>query len=346
VPHAWLRRGLFFSHRSFNEILDAYEKKKPFFLYTGRGPSSEALHLGHMVPFLFTKWLQDVFDVPLVIQLTDDEKFLWKDMTLEESQHMAIENAKDIIACGFDIKKTFIFRDTDYLGHMYTNVLKIQKCVTANQVKAIFGFDGSSNIGKYMYPAIQAAPSFSSSFAHIFGMNSNYMCLVPCAIDQDPFFRMTRDVAPRLHLEKPAVIHSKFTWGLQGPESKMSASIPTSAIFVTDTPQEVEYKVKHHAFSGGRDTMKEHKEKGGNLEVDVPYHYLSVLEFDDAKLKYIGDEFGSGRMGSAWIKNELIKVLLEFVGVHQRARKEITDEVVFEYMKIRPLEFRFKSQIK
>ena len=41
-----------------------------------QGPSSEALHLGHLVPFPFTTWLQKTFRVPLVIQLTDDEKFL------------------------------------------------------------------------------------------------------------------------------------------------------------------------------------------------------------------------------------------------------------------------------
>ena len=34
------------------------EKGNKFFLYTGRGPSSEAMHLGHLVPFMFTKWLQ------------------------------------------------------------------------------------------------------------------------------------------------------------------------------------------------------------------------------------------------------------------------------------------------
>jgi len=186
-PHPWLKRGLFFSHRSFDEILDAVEKGQPFYLYTGRGPSSEALHLGHLVPFIFTKWLQDVFDVPLVIQMTDDEKFLWKDLTLDEAKRLAIQNAKDIIACGFDINKTFIFRDTDYVGPMFSNIVKIQKCITANQVKNIFGFTLSDNIGKYMYPAIQAAPSFSSSFPHIFGADSNYHCLIPCAIDQDPF---------------------------------------------------------------------------------------------------------------------------------------------------------------
>ncbi len=49
--------------------------KKPCYV---QGPSSEALHLGHLIPFMFTKYLQDAFKVPLVIQLTDDEKFLWK----------------------------------------------------------------------------------------------------------------------------------------------------------------------------------------------------------------------------------------------------------------------------
>lgn len=62
-----------------------------------------------------TRYLQDVFDVPLVIQMTDDEKFLWKDLTLEESHRLSYENAKDIIACGFDVKKTFLFSNIDYM---------------------------------------------------------------------------------------------------------------------------------------------------------------------------------------------------------------------------------------
>jgi len=40
-------------------------------------------------------------------------------------------------------------------------------------------------------------------------------CLVPCAIDQDPYFRLARDVAPRLSRKKPALIHSKFIPALQ-----------------------------------------------------------------------------------------------------------------------------------
>lgn len=52
-PHKLLRRGVFFCHRELNLILDHYEKKLPFYLYTGRGPSAEALHLGHAIPFIF-----------------------------------------------------------------------------------------------------------------------------------------------------------------------------------------------------------------------------------------------------------------------------------------------------
>lgn len=72
--------------------------------------------MGHLVPFILTKWLQETFDVPLVIQLTDDEKTLWKDLSVEVALKLARENAKDIIAMGFDLKKTFIFSNLDFMG--------------------------------------------------------------------------------------------------------------------------------------------------------------------------------------------------------------------------------------
>lgn len=115
--HRFLRRGLFYTHRDLDWLLDAYERGEKFYLYTGRGPSSEALHLGHLVPFMFTQYLQEAFGVPLVIQLTDDEKFLWKDISLERCHELGYSNAKDIIACGFDVNKVccFGFRQEDWI---------------------------------------------------------------------------------------------------------------------------------------------------------------------------------------------------------------------------------------
>ncbi|XP_046849470.1 tryptophan--tRNA ligase, cytoplasmic-like [Xenia sp. Carnegie-2017] len=236
--HIIFKAWYIFSQRDLKMILDAVEAKKKFYLYTGRGPSSETMHLGHLIPFIFTKYMQDAFDVPLVIQLTDDEKFYWKNLKLEEANRLAYENTKDIIACGFDVNKTFIFSDLDFAGsckEFHKNVLKIRKSVTFNQVRSIFGFTDSDPIGKISFPAVQAAPSFSNSFPQIFGERHDVPCLIPCAIDQDPYFRMTRDVAPRLGYLKPALLHSTFFPALQGAKTKMSSSDPNSSIFLTDT---------------------------------------------------------------------------------------------------------------
>jgi tryptophanyl-tRNA synthetase len=53
--HHFLRRGIFFSHRDMHQILTMYEQGKPFYLYTGRGPSSSSMHVGHLIPFIITK---------------------------------------------------------------------------------------------------------------------------------------------------------------------------------------------------------------------------------------------------------------------------------------------------
>lgn len=53
--HHLIRRGIFFSHRDLFTLLNLKEQGKSFYLYTGRGPSSESMHLGHLVPFVITK---------------------------------------------------------------------------------------------------------------------------------------------------------------------------------------------------------------------------------------------------------------------------------------------------
>ncbi|CAL1293936.1 unnamed protein product [Larinioides sclopetarius] len=342
--HHLLRRGIFFSHRDMNEILKRHEEGKPFYLYTGRGPSSTSLHIGHLIPFLFTKWLQETFDVPLVIQLTDDEKFFWKGLSVEKAEQLAIENIKDIIALGFDVEKTFIFSDFEYMGQFYRNMAKVQSCITNNQVKGIFGFDNSDCIGKYMFPGIQATPSFSSSFPFIFDGRTDVPCLIPCAIDQDPFFRMTRDVAPRLGYCKPALLHSQFFPALQGSQTKMSASNPNSSIFLTDSPNQIKKKIHKYAFSGGGETEAEHKEKGGNCDIDVSFQYLRFFLEDDKSLEKIKNEYTSGELLTGDLKNQLIAILQRVVSDHQERRKEVTDDIVKLFMTPRKLKFDFSKK--
>jgi tryptophanyl-tRNA synthetase len=315
-------------------ILDRHEKKLPFYLYTGRGPSSESMHIGHLVPFLFCKYLQDVFDVPLVIQLTDDEKYLWKNITLEQAHYYAFENAKDIIAVGFNPEKTFIFSNLDYVGYMYETIVRIERCVNFNQAQKVFGFTDSDYIGKISFPAIQAAPSFSSAFPHLFNGRTDVPCLIPCAIDQDPYFRITRDVAPRLKFPKPALLHAMFFPALQGPSSKMSGSDATSAIYMTDTPNEIKNKINKYAFSGGQVTVELHREKGGIPEVDVAFQYLKFFLHDDEELKHIEEEYRSGRMLTGELKQKCIKTLQTLIGDFQTARSKVDEPLLKQFMQL------------
>ena len=168
---------------------------------------------------------------------------------------MAFENIKDILALGFDPEKTSFFIESQYMGTMYPNVCVFQRHINMTTLKAIFGLKFQDCCGKASYPAIQAAPCLSSTFPHFFG-KKNIPCLIPCGIDQDPYFRMTRDVCGKVKAPKPAGFYSKFFPSLQGFETKMSASIPNSGIFMTDTPKEIEKKIKGHAYSGGRATKE------------------------------------------------------------------------------------------
>ncbi|XP_046736121.1 tryptophan--tRNA ligase, cytoplasmic [Diprion similis] len=344
-PHHWLRRGIFFSHRDVHVILNMYEQGKPFYLYTGRGPSSESMHLGHLIPFMFCKWLQDVFDVPQVIQLTDDEKSIWKDLKIEDAIKMSYNNAKDIIACGFNPEKTFIFSDLEHIGNnpaFYQNMIRIQRCVTFNQVRGIFGFGDSDPVAKISFPPTQAAPAFSSTFPFIF-KGAKVNCLIPCAIDQDPYFRMSRDIAPRIGFPKPALIHSCFFPALQGSKTKMSASDSNSAIFLNDTPKQIKNKINKHAFSGGQATVEEHRTLGGNCEVDISYQWLRFFLEDDERLMELEKGYTAGEILTGELKKELIEVLQPLVAAHQERRSKVTDEVVKQFMVPRDLGFIAKK---
>ncbi|KAL0406490.1 UNVERIFIED_CONTAM: Tryptophan--tRNA ligase, cytoplasmic [Sesamum latifolium] len=76
--------------------------------------------------------------------------------------------------------------------------------------------------------------------------------------------------------------------------------------------------VNRNAFSGGQDSIENHKKYGTNLEVDIKY--LGFFLEDDAELKHIRTEYGAGRMLTGEVKKRLIEVLTELVERHRRAR--------------------------
>jgi tryptophanyl-tRNA synthetase len=325
--HLQLRRRVFFSHRDLNWILDMYERGEGFYLYTGRGPSGPT-HIGHMIPWIFTKHLQDKFDVKLYFQLTDDEKSLWPPpgLSSEEVRFWTRENALDIIATGFQRGKTLLVADTLCARTLYGIAIEVAKHVTYSTVKAVFGLEESANIGIAFFPAMQAVPAFLESRVS----GRNVPCLIPAAIDQDPYWRVTRDVAPKIGFLKPAQIHSRFLPGLLA-DGKMSASMPESAVFTTDDDRTAERKIMN-AFTGGRTTVEEQRRLGGDPEICPIFLYeYFLLEPDDSKVEEIRRRCLRGELLCGEHKAAVAEKVKAFLKGHQE-RRERAKEVLDEYL--------------
>lgn len=56
---------------------------------------------------------------------------------------------------------------------------------------------------------------------------------------------------------------------------------------LVSNPSTSPFQINKHAFSGGKDTIEEHRKYGGNCEVDVCYMYLTFFLEDDEKLEKI-----------------------------------------------------------
>ncbi|MCK5108026.1 MAG: tryptophan--tRNA ligase [Nanoarchaeota archaeon] len=313
----FLRREIFFAHRDLEKALKEHEKEN-LFLYTGCGPSGP-IHMGHAMVWMFTKWLQDKLDCELWFQFTDDEKFLFKDKTYDEIQKWTHENMLDVIALGFNPEKTHFLIDTKHAGLMYPEAIKVAKKLTFSNVKGAFGLGNNNNVGQIFYTAMQAVPAFLPSVIY----KKKMFCLIPHAIDQDPHFRLTRDIIPKLGYDKPASIQSRFLPGLAGMQSdgKMSSSTG-QAIYLTDDAKTVRKKIMKYAFSGGKDTVEEHRKLGGNPDIDVAFQWLVFFEEDDKKLQEIYDNYKSGKLLSGELKQILVDKLNEFLVEHQKRREK------------------------
>ena len=347
--HTLLRRGIFFSQQDLEQFLNHYEQGNPVYVYTGRGPSSESMHLGHLVPFEFTKYLQGALGCIVVIQMSDDEKFYFKGGDLDNYRRLARENAKDIISVGFDPERTYIFSNFEEIANgnpgLHRNNVIMSSYASVNQVRSTFGLNALSltvdengvtkptaesvAIGMMAWPVYQSTPAFSSSFEYIFGSKEAF-CLVPMACDQAPYFRLARDFAGFNKNAKPACIHSEFLIGLGGRASKMSSTESVKPIFLTDTEKEASAKISK-CMSGGGETRELQEKFGADLTIDVPYQWALVFENDDNVLKSYAERYSSGEILTGHMKEYMKNLVAQKLAQHQAARTLVTDEVVDKF---------------
>ncbi|MDD4027284.1 MAG: tyrosine--tRNA ligase [Candidatus Shapirobacteria bacterium] len=158
-------------------------------------------------------------------------------------------------ACGLDISKVEIIRSSDLVkdSNYWLLVLKIAKASTVNRMircSQIMGRNESENLSaaQIIYPCMQAADIFSLDID-----------IAQLGMDQRKVNMLARQIADELGLKKPAAVHHHMLISLQPPVDKikstdskedqtialkMSKSKPESAIFMTDSKEEIYDKIK------------------------------------------------------------------------------------------------------
>ncbi|GAI15927.1 unnamed protein product, partial [marine sediment metagenome] len=122
-----------------------------------------------------------------------------------------------------------------------------------------------------------------------------------------------------------AILHSNFLPGITG--DKMSTSKPNSAIFLSDDEKTIRKKIGK-AFSGGQETIEEHRKKGGNPEVDIACIYLKHLFLSPEEYKSIEKDYKSGKLLSGEVKKLFADKSVEFIKTFQDNLKKVDDKVV------------------
>lgn len=235
------------------ELRDLFQKKKKIIAYDGFEPSGQ-IHIAQgllraitvnkltSTGVHFKFWVADWFAM-LNNKLSGD---------LNKIQSVGKYFIEVWKASGMDLKNVEFIWASDYIKKnpdYWETVLKLSKLASVQRVLRcgqIMGREESTSnpSAQILYPLMQAAD--------IHHLNVD---IAQLGMDQRKVNMLARDIFPKLNLTPPVAIHHHMLLGLQSKDTvkkgidrkielKMSKSDPNSAIFMTDTEEEVNRKFK------------------------------------------------------------------------------------------------------
>ncbi len=309
------QNGLIYSHRDFDKFFEKLKSGEKSAIVSGFNASGTP-HIAQAFAFEVNLQFQKKYGVNMFIPISDDESYVaLKVNTREEAVKNSLKLARSAIALGFDTNKTKIIIDYFYTN-IYNMAFKFSRGLNLSEIKAVYGYGPSDNIGLQFYPTVQASHVLLPETMGIPNV------LVPIGPDEDAHLRVCRDLAEKFNFYKPAVLHWLFLPGLDG--NKMSKS-KGNAIFLTDSDSEIKKKIMS-AYSGGRQTIEEHRKYGGNPNVDIAYLYLKAYFLSKEEAEKLAEEYRSGAVLSGELKNMLFEKVIKKVRDFREKYNKVTEK--------------------
>jgi len=231
-------------------------------------------------------------------------------------------------ACGMDLKNVEFIWASEFINknpNYWETVLRLSMNTTVQRVLRcgqIMGREDSvSNpSAQILYPLMQAAD--------IYHLGAD---IAQLGMDQRKVNMLARDVFPKLGFVPPVVVSHHMLMGLTEPTKtglkgveaaiakKMSKSNPNSAIFMTDSKEEVEKKFKKAYCPEGEvennPVLEYFKyivfEKVDKVKIERPEKFGGALEF--ASYESLENYFSKNKIHPADLKNTCAKYINNFL---------------------------------
>ncbi|MGM5481928.1 MAG: tryptophan--tRNA ligase [Nanobdellota archaeon] len=307
-----IQRGMIIAHRDFDKIKEAIATNSKFLQLTGIA-STGKLHLGHKVDIDFFRLFKSLgasgkFCVCDIDAYVSRPKV--KDM--DTAKEFAVDNVADALALGLDKEDLYVQsqKEKEYFTFSY----EISKKITKNMFEAIYGH---VDLGKVSAVFLQIADILHIQLPFMYGKAPT---ITGIGLDQDPHARITRDISRYYDMNIPSFFYFLHQSGLK-EGSKMSSSEPDTAIFLEDTSKEVKRKI-NKSYTGGRDSVEEQKEKGGDPDICKVHEIYRFHHPDDSFVDGIYTDCKKGNLLCGECKKKCIEFLNDFLEKHQNKKKE------------------------
>jgi len=245
-------------------------------------------------------------------------------------------------ACDMDFKNVeFVWASELMKEESYwKSVMNVARTTTLNRIircSQIMGRSESDSLyaSQIFYPCMQAAD--------IFELKAD---ITQLGMDQRKVNMLARETGPKLGFWKPVAVHHHMLMGLGQPKAdvkdaieraiamKMSKSIPDSAIFMTDSEEDIKRKISK-AYCPEKQVEEnpiiEYAEylvfpKFGKLKLKRPAKFggdLELANFNELKEQYTAGKIHPMDLKAATTKsiNEMVKPVREHFEKNAKARK-------------------------
>lgn len=343
------RRGIVQGHRDFEEIVDAINHHEYFVAISGIMPTGP-LHLGHKMVIDQLKFYQERGG-NIFVCIADMEARSMRRISYEKGAQTGYDYIKYFIALGLKPNNChFYFQSGNQLVKNFAYD-EIMNNVTFSELSSIYGFDVSSKEGEKITPRVtaeifahllQAAdilhlqlPTASECYKDFEGK----LCptVVPVGVEQDPNLRLTRGIANKFKLTPPTSTYHVAMPSLISPGLKMSKTNENEEGIICLSDKVVDGRRKvMNAYTGGRTTAKEQRERGGEPDKCVVYTlYKFHLIEEDEELKQIRNKCESGEVVCGDCKEQAARLMGEMLQGLREGYKEAEDKLD-KYNIIRP----------